>query len=57
MGETDSTHTRLVVIKSDQSVGQFLENKIESIFAESDQNISVEELDLNSVPSRVYEDR
>jgi hypothetical protein len=47
--------TRIVRIESDVSLGQFVEEAVQSQFEEMDGDVRVTELDPNTVPEEILE--
>lgn len=49
------THTRILVIHSDESLGQFIDSSVENLFETESNGVRVEEIDQNVIPSDVLE--
>jgi hypothetical protein len=47
--------TRLLLVESDEELGQFVEEFVEDSLGLEATNVSVEEIDLNTVPNSVIE--
>jgi len=47
--------TRLLLVESDEELGQFVEEFVEDSLGFEATNVSVEEIDLNTVPDSVIE--